>query len=298
MDKKILLVGDNPFHNVSHISLERIKRRSANITQPDYAAGLVASSLENGADGFMFTVSDTTLSILKALSKEKREHKIRLYAIIPYAYEYVRLAVALGGITGLGKRVCKQILLMKNGKAVLAGMRGILTMNPKALLEAYLSYEVSRIRKAAGKKADLVTVYIHEVLTDMAVALNMEWLFRTHIKFMLSAGIRPGFHTSNLPYLVNRFKEWGIKFDNIGITTPFNAVGFQMHPAKADCEQALVKLKGAEVVIFSILAGGLLSIPDAMAYINSLPNIHGIAVGVSKKEQAEESFKMLNRELE
>ncbi len=294
--EKILLVGDNPFHGVSHISLERIRMRGPNITQPDHAASLVSASLENGAGGFMFSVSDTTLAIIKALSREKRERRLKLYAIVPYAYEYVRLAVALGGIMGLGKKIGEQIILMRNGRALLAGLRGILTMNPGAFLEAYLSYEVSRIKKMAGNKADLATIYIHEVVTDMAVALNMEWIFRTHIKYMTRKGIKPGFHTSNLPYLVNRFTEWGIRFDNIGITTPFNTLGFQMHPTQVSCEHSLSQMEGAEVVIYNILAGGLLSITKATEYIKSLPNIHGIAVGVSRKEQAEESFRLLQKE--
>ena len=139
--------------------------RGPNIAQPGYAAGLVKTSLDNGAGGFMFSVSDTTLAIIKKLASNQRERKLRLYAIIPYAYEYVRLAVALGGITGLGKKMGKQIILLRNGRAILAGIRGVLTVDPRAFLEAYLSYELSRIRKAADNKADLATVYIHEVVT-------------------------------------------------------------------------------------------------------------------------------------
>ena len=48
------LVGDNPFHGVSHLSQERATARGTEITNPTYAADLVRISLENGADGFMF----------------------------------------------------------------------------------------------------------------------------------------------------------------------------------------------------------------------------------------------------
>ena len=129
----------------------------------------------------------------------------------------------------------------------------------------------------------------------MAVALNMDWLCRTHIKLMTGMVSNQVFIPVICPTLVNRFTEWGINFDNIGITTPFNALGFQMHPTKNDCEHALSRITGSEVIIFSILAGGLLSLPEALGYIKSLPNIHGIAVGVSKKEQAEESFMFLQK---
>jgi len=69
--KKILLVGDNPFHGISHLSQERARVRGDPIGHAEYDAELVMTSIENGADGFMFSVSETTLAILgKICAKE------------------------------------------------------------------------------------------------------------------------------------------------------------------------------------------------------------------------------------
>lgn len=68
-NERILLVGDNPFHGISHLSQERAIARGKDLSNPQYAAGLVRTALDNGADGFMFSVSDTTLSILKLACK-------------------------------------------------------------------------------------------------------------------------------------------------------------------------------------------------------------------------------------
>ena len=100
---KILLVGDNPFHGISHLSQERAIARGRNLFDPNYAAELVGTALDNGADGFMFSVSDTTLSILKLACKGRERNRVKLYAIAPYAFEFVRLAVTEGGIPGLTK---------------------------------------------------------------------------------------------------------------------------------------------------------------------------------------------------
>ena len=99
-DKKVLLVGDNPFHGVSHLSQERAVSRGEILNDPNYAADLVITSIENGADGFMFTVSETTLSILQIITKRQECNQLRLYAIVPYAYEFVRIAAVTGGIPG------------------------------------------------------------------------------------------------------------------------------------------------------------------------------------------------------
>jgi hypothetical protein len=68
----IFFVGDNPFHGISHLSQERSKARISISEDPDAAAGLVCLALENGANGFMFSVSETTLAILKKV-REKGE---------------------------------------------------------------------------------------------------------------------------------------------------------------------------------------------------------------------------------
>ena len=84
--ERLLLVGDNPFHGISHLSQERVRDRGNSITTATYAAGLVATSVENGANGFMFSVSDTTLSILH-MSKSPKNSPLNLYALVPYSFK-------------------------------------------------------------------------------------------------------------------------------------------------------------------------------------------------------------------
>ncbi|MEM3090898.1 MAG: hypothetical protein QXW17_03965, partial [Candidatus Bathyarchaeia archaeon] len=61
--ERVLLVGDNPFHGISHLSQERSRVRGDTPTNPEYAARLIGLSVKNGADGFMFSVNEKTLSI-------------------------------------------------------------------------------------------------------------------------------------------------------------------------------------------------------------------------------------------
>ena len=128
--KRLLLVGDNPFHGISHLSDDRARARGNQIYDSGFASKLVQISLENGADGFMFSVSEMTLSILRAIPKNtNRRSPPLLYAIIPYAYEYARLATHLGTV-GLAKELAKQIVLSANIGAFEAGMKSIATMDP------------------------------------------------------------------------------------------------------------------------------------------------------------------------
>jgi hypothetical protein len=296
--RKTLLVGDNPFHGISHLSQERGRLRNNVITQAEYAAKLVMTSVDNGANGFMFSVSDETLSILSKIRERGGINRIKLYALVPYAYEYVRLATQIGGIPGLIKKLTKQIVISGNVRAIATGLKGVIRTDPVALMKTYLIYEISRIKSSAGKQANLDSVLLHEIITDMALALDLDWLFKSYVDSISRLGIKPGFETRNFTYLVNKFREWSINFDKILIATPFNKVGFQMNPSGAECEKALASIPEPDVIAMSILAAGYLKPPEAIKYIRSLPNLVGVVVGVSKEQHAHETFKLLKDRLE
>ena len=179
-----LIVGDNPFHGISHLSQQRARERAINdnTSNIEYATQLVKLSLQNGANGFMFSVSNTTLSILKTLDHDKKPN---LYAIVPYAYEYVRLATKVGGISGLSKQFSRQIMFSRNIVSVAPNLIGLIRGDPSSFLKTYLIYEISRIKSAAGKDAKLKSVLLHEVLTDMSLGLDMRWVFETHLQLSL-----------------------------------------------------------------------------------------------------------------
>jgi hypothetical protein len=291
---KLLLVGDNPFHGISHLSNERAMNRDKHISHADYAAGLVVTSLENGADGFMFSVSELTLSALKIVSEKAENRSMVLYAIVPYAYEYVRLATSLGTV-GLGKRLAGRVVMSGNLRAIATGFRGAVMMDPIALMKTYLQYEIDRITCSIGKRQKLTAVLLHEVITDMVLALNLDWFVKSYVRFVSKLGIKPGFETRNFAYLVEKFKDWSVDFSKIELVSSFNKIGFQMNPSKTACENALNAIPEANVIAMSILAAGYLQLPESIDYINTLPNLKGVVVGVSKEHHAKVTFGLLKK---
>jgi hypothetical protein len=289
---KLFLVGDNPFHGISHLSEDRARARGGELTHAEYAAGLVLTSLKSGANGFMFSVSETTLSALRIISEKTDNQSVALHAIVPYAYEYVRLATHLGTL-GLGRKLAERVVLSGNLRAIATGFRGVVGMDPVALMKTYLRYEISRIMSSVGKRQKLTSILLHEVITDMVVALNLDWFVESYVRFVTGLGIKPGFETRNFAYLVNKFKDWNVDFRGIELVSSFNKVGFQMNPSKTSCEEALVVIPECDVIAMSILAAGYIRLPDAVEYIEGLPNLKGMVVGVSKEKHACETFSFL-----
>ena len=109
--------------------------------------------------------------------------------------------------------------------------------------------------------------------------------------------IKPGFETRNFAYLVSKFKEWDIDFSRIVIAAPFNKVGFQMIPSKEECEKALAQVRDSNTIAISILAAGYLELREAAEYVQTLSNLKGVAVGVSKEHHTRETFTILEKRL-
>jgi hypothetical protein len=286
--QRVLLVGDNPFLGISHLSQERARDRTVGESAAEKAS-IVKTAIENGADGFSFTVNDTTLSILKKMREQNTISQVNLYPIVPYAFEYVRIATQIG-TPGLARKLAKQMVFSGNVGAVLGGLSSVMTMNPEGLMKTYLAYEISRVQSATAKKAKLTAVLLHEVITDMALALNFDWLFKSYVSYFSSKGITPGFNTRNFPYLVKKFTEWQIELDQIVIETQFNKVGFQMNPSREECEKTLRSLRSPIVLAISVLAAGYFKPSEALDYIVSLESLKGAVVGVSTEQQARELF--------
>jgi hypothetical protein len=164
-------------------------------------------------------------------------------------------------------------------------------------MKTYLSYEIYRIKSSAGKKADLQSVLLHQVITDMALALDLKWLFKSYADFMSKLKVAPGFNTGNFAYLAKKLDEWHIDLHKVTIAAPFNKVGFQMIPSKEECEKMLKSAPEPILIAISILAAGYLSPLEAIDYVATLPNLKGVAVGVSKESHARETFRLLKEKL-
>jgi len=151
------------------------------------------------------------------------------------------------------------------------------------------------LTKLKPPRATIKAVFIHEIMTDMAIALNAESLMKDLMTYISNFGVVPGFVTRNLCRFVEVCREWGIPIERVAIMTPINKLGFQMTPSREACEEVLNKLNGTKIVAMSPLAGGRLNLLDAIRYIQSVNNITSMAIGVSSEAHARETFGFLRR---
>jgi hypothetical protein len=105
--------------------------------------------------------------------------------------------------------------------------------------------------------------------------------------------VSPGFVTYNLVRFVELFRQEGMTLDGVTIMTPFNSIGYQMSPSREASEACLASLSKSNVIAMSLLAGGYLTLDQALEYLQRLPQHVGVAVGASTRQHAEDTFNRL-----
>lgn len=288
-----LIVGDNSFIGVSHLSQERAIER---IEKLDLASIVetIETAHSSGAVGYSFSTHPINLQILKALNTCVLRPPFQLYPILPYAQAYVRVANEKG-IRGLIEDILSKLPVAAKAKVIIDGGLSALKQDFHALFKTYVDIELGGYLHVKPQSTVVSTVLLHEVITDLCLGLGDSRLFETFAKHIReNYHATPGFVTYNLPTLVKFLRESGLDL-NVAIMTPFNPIGYQMSPSRESCERCLSDLRETKIIAISILAGGFLPLSDATNYLSSLPSLEAIAVGVSSKEHARETFSQLNK---
>ena len=292
---KELLLGDNAFIGVSHLSQSRARERRDQLGFEEIIA-IVETAFSSGASGFTFSTHPVNFKVLEKLRDEARIAKeFDLYPVLPFAEGYVRIANEKG-TTGLIKEMMSRIPLSGKARALIDTGISALSMDAVGLLKAYVNMELASYLNAKPKNANLRGVLLHEVVTDLGISFQTKELFESfmeHVRANYDA--KPGFVTRNFARFVDFFESSGLSLKDVVVMAPFNSLGFQMNPSKQACEDSLSRMSDGSVIAVSILAAGYLEVDAAAEYLRSLANVSGIAVGISSKQQAKSTFEALGK---
>ena len=287
-----ILIGDNPFNSVDHLSQERARHRPPMNTRG--MLDVIHAASESGATGFAFSTRPIMLSVLEQV-KEEYSLEIGLYPVIPDVQAIVQ-SVSTEGMVGFVGQTLSHLGFKSKASFIIRGGANIMTMNPIKLIQTYLEAEVSSVAKAAPK-SPLKSVLLHELVTDLMVGLKMEEFFQAYIDSVRrSVGIAPGFVTRNFARFVEFAKSSGVNLQDTVVMTPFNSIGYQMNPTREACEKALGETD-SDVIAMNILSSGYLSLEVATAYVNNLPRKVSCVVGVSTVSHAQRTFNYLRKHL-
>ena len=290
-----LILGSNPLYGVDHFSSQRARERLLQLNS-DKIINVVKTALSAGATGFNFSPHPVIRDILKRLKEEGCSRQVGLYPMLPDTQTFVTTQLN-NGTTGMIKQLLGDLGVTAGTRALVQGGLSWLTVDPLRAMKLYLDVEIKRLTDIAPDNSRIKAVMAHEVISDLALALKLEGVMRTYIEHLHDKyGLQAGFVTRNFPRFVEYCEESDVPLEDVVLMTPFNKIGFQMTPTKESCERALLKLRGENVIAMSVLAGGELSLSEAVSYLKSLGLKH-VCVGVSTRSHAEETFRSLSSTL-
>jgi len=295
---KTLLVGDNSFIGVSHLSQDRARERAEKLKVASIVK-IIETAVDAGASGYTFSTHPINLQILAELkSSDKLKNELELDPVLPYAQSYVRLANEKG-MRGLVDETLNKLPVLDRAKTVIETGFSAIRLDPIGLMKSYLDLELKSYLNVKPENSNIRTVLLHEVVTDLCLGLRNVGMFEAfakHVREKYHAS--PGFVTYNLVRFVEVFREAGLPLQGITIMTPFNSIGFQMSQSRQSCEDCLSTLNEGDVIAMSVLAGGYSKLDEAVSYITGLPKLSGVAVGVSSEEHARDTFAKLRSIIE
>ena len=282
-----VMLGDNPFFGVDHLSHERARSRSEKYKTFDNAVDVIKCAHELGMKEMVVGTRPRLGELIDCIRKKSNLIKnINFNPVLPYAQEYV-LKVSEKGLMGTMKDVLAGAGIQNEFKILTKGGLGFLKKDLTELFKVLIDVELLKL-----KDVKIKTVYLHPILTDLALALNLKGIFETfadhlHDKYKLEVGLS----TKNFPALVSKLVEWKMNIDDI--MTSFNNAGFLMNPSREECEKTLANYKSG-VTAMNIFGGGYYGLQESYEYIFSLPNLRKVVVGASTIEHAKETFSLFN----
>ena len=283
-----IMLGDNPFFGVDHLSHERGRARAEKYKTFDYTVDVIKCAHEYGMSEMAVGTRPRLGELINCIKKKSNLiEEINFNPILPYAQDYV-LKVSEKGLMSTMKEVLGGAGIQNELKILTKGGLGFLKKDLEELFKVLIDVEILKLKDVKVK-----TVYLHPILTDLALALNLKGIFETfsnhlHDKYKLKIGLS----TKNFPALVSKLDEWKLKIDDI--MTSFNKTGFLMNPSRAECEKMLATYTGG-VTAMNIFGGGYYGLEETHEYAVSLSNLKKIVVGASSVEHAKQTFSLFNK---
>jgi hypothetical protein len=267
-----ILFGDNQFFAVNHVSDEKSRAQAIKFKDDKAIIKTLDIAMEAGLNTFMCTTHDRIAAICDFLRSDPEKYKhYKIFPCMPYAHKYANSVTELG-ITGTLKEYVPGNFL----GSLFKGGVAYLSKDYLSIMELLIDAEMKMF-----KGIETPVIFLQNVMTDLLLGLGMIDVlkaFHTYVEKKYNA--EAGFITMNMPTLLQRMEEAGIK--NPIICSSINLAGFRMSGGK-ELYETVLKTKQLRAIAMQVLAGGAINPKDAIEYICNLPNIESILFGASSK---------------
>lgn len=281
-----IILGQNQFFGVNHISDTKGNETSTFFSDINNIINYLLEALELGIDALTISTHPLTPSIMDAVRKNKTlKSNLKIYPGIPSTTKILRMTAEMG-ITKTLMYFLSNTTMKEKAKILVSGGKGLINKDIISIFKTLIEVELSIF-----KELNIKGVFLSNNINDLALGLDLGDIFREYVSILEKKDIIPCFNTINLPFFVQKMKDYQIK--PLPVMAAANKLGFFVNPSLHEFEDVLNK-EDVRLVVMSSLASGQLSPTEAYEYIGTLPNVEAITFGASTKEHIYQNVKIIN----
>ena len=278
-----IVLGHNSFFGVNHLSRQHGADREAMFEDVSAIVKMMETAASLEVTAMMMSTHPRATAVANVVRNDRGlRDRWSFYPLLPYITKYIRQANEKGMVNIVLDQL-KQAGWTQTVGLLARGGLGALTKDYRHIISTLIGLELAPFRGL-----QLKAVFLHDVLTDLALALDIPEVLELHAtEIRKRFGARGGFATKNLPLLVQRFQRYG--FESPLVLAQINKIGFGMNPSREACEHALAS-SSLEVMAMGTLASGYVRPMEAYQYVFARPAVQSVVVGVSTPSHAAETF--------
>jgi hypothetical protein len=280
-----LLLGDNQFFGVNHMSEEKARAQSLRFQDIEAVIDILDAAYAEGVTTFMCTTHDRIALVCDHVRAEpERYAEFSFYPGMPYAHKYAN-AVTDNGMLGAVKRFLPDEGFLD---AALRGGRSLATKDIEGMTTLLIDAEMKMFQ---GVRTPVI--FLQNLIVDLLLGLGFKeafMVFADHIRERYDA--EPGFITMNLPMLLDTLDEVGV--ENPIVCSNINKIGFRMCGGAAAYEAAL-RERRFRAIAMSVFASGAIPAEEAIEWVCAQPNIESIVFGASSERNVRATRELVDR---
>ncbi|MFF2488891.1 hypothetical protein ACFVSU_20990 [Microbacterium sp. NPDC058062] len=268
-----LLLGDNQFFGINHMSEERARAQAMHFQDTQSIVDVIEVALEEGVRTLMCTTHDRIAEVCDRVRDDPERYRgLRFYPCMPYAHKYANAVTEHGMLGAL------RSFLPDDGalEAVVRGGRSVLRKDIEGMIPLLIDAEMKMFR---GLQTPVI--FLQNVVVDLLLGLGFDEAFAAFDRHVRTRyGAEPGFITMNLPQLLDRLDAIGI--GNPIVCANINAMGFRMSGGLEAYERALTQ-RIFRPVAMSVFASGAIAPRPALEWIHEHARVESIVFGASSR---------------
>lgn len=278
-----ILLGDNPFFGVNHMSEEKARAQAARFKDTKSILRVLDDAYDLGINVFMCTTYDRVGDIADVVrANPARYADFAFYPCMPYAHKYAN-SVGEVGILETIRRFAPGGLI----ETVVKGAVSAVTQDVHKLMEILVDAEMKRFE---GTRTPII--FVQNVVTDLLLGLKMHGVLAAFERYVRTRyGAEAGFLTMNLPAAVTALEAAGV--ENPIVCANINKIGFRMCGGIEEY-RAVLRAGRCRAIAMSVLASGAIPPREAIEWVCGLEGVQAIVFGASSRENIRETKQLID----